>query len=152
MATDINSVVLVGRLTRDAEMTYANSGTAICKFAIANNYSRKQGDSWQDETNFFDCVLFGRRGEALQRYLTKGQQVGVQGVLRQDRWESDGQKRSRVQVVVNELNLLGSPGGGSGGGGSSAAGGAKRPNSGGYSQQPSQDYGSGSDFEDDVPF
>jgi single-strand DNA-binding protein len=149
MATDINSVVLVGNLTRDAEMTYANSGTAICKFAIANNYSRKQGDSWQDETNFFDCVLFGRRGEALQRYLTKGQKVGVQGVLRQDRWESDGQKRSRVQVVVNELNLLGGSGGASG---SNSGGGAPRSSGGASQQAPSQDYGSGSDFEDDVPF
>jgi single-strand DNA-binding protein len=146
MATDINSVVLVGRLTRDAEMTYANTGTAICKFSIANNYSRKQGDSWQEEASFFDCVLFGRRGEALQRYLTKGQQVGVQGVLRQDRWESDGQKRSRVQVIVNELNLLG----GSGGGGSTG-GNAGRSDPGDRSPQPSQDYG-GSDFEDDVPF
>jgi single-strand DNA-binding protein len=145
MATDINSVVLVGRLTRDAELTYAGSGTAICKFSIANNYSRRQGDSWQEETNFFDCVLFGRSGEALQRYLVKGKQVGVQGALRQDRWESqDGQKRSRVNVIVNEINLLGSPSGGSQGG--------ARPSSAPQQSGSKPDYDSVSDFEDDVPF
>ena len=72
MATDINSVVVIGRLTRDAELRYSNSGTAICKFALANNYSRKQGDSWIEETNFFDAVLMGRRAEALHKYLVKG--------------------------------------------------------------------------------
>ncbi len=145
MATDINSVVLVGRLTRDAELTYAGSGTAICKFSIANNYSRRQGDSWQEETNFFDCVLFGRSGEALQRYLVKGKQVGVQGTLRQDRWESqDGQKRSRVNVIVNELNLLGSPSGGNQGG--------SRPSATPQQSGSKPDYDSASDFEDDVPF
>jgi single-strand DNA-binding protein len=145
MATDVNSVVLVGRLTRDAELTYAGSGTAICKFSLANNYSRRQGDSWQEETNFFDCVLFGRSGEALQRYLVKGKQVAVQGTLRQDRWESqEGQKRSRVNVIVNELNLLGSPGGG----GQSNSRPAQGPSQSGG--QP--DYDSASDFEDDVPF
>jgi len=116
MATDINSVVVLGRLTRDAELRYSNSGTAICKFAIANNYSRKQGDNWNEETNFFDAVLMGRRAEALHKYLVKGKQVGVSGELRQSRWEQDGQKRSRVEIFVNDVNLLGG-GSGSGGGG-----------------------------------
>lgn len=148
MATDINSVVLIGRLTRDAELRYSNSGTAICKFAIANNYSRKQGDNWNEETNFFDAVLMGRRAEALHKYLVKGKQVGIQGELRQSRWEQEGQKRSRVEVFVNEVNLLG-------GGGSA---GESRPDS-RYNSGPglSADNGgdsasSGSDFEDDVPF
>lgn len=152
MATDINSVVLIGRLTRDAELRYSNSGTAICKFSIANTYSRKQGDSWQEETNFFDAVLMGRRAEALHKYLVKGKQIGIQGELRQDRWEQDGQRRSRVEIFVNDLNLLGG-GGGSGGGGSDynrsapASGGRTGGHeAGGYSES------SGSDFEDDVPF
>lgn len=159
MATDINSVVLIGRLTRDAELRYSNSGTAICKFSIANSYSRKQGDTWNEETNFFDAVLMGRRAEALHKYLVKGKQVGVQGELRQSRWEQDGQKRSRVEIFVNDLNLLG--GGGTGGAGGSGGSGYDqgRPerSSGGYGGNAAGGSGghesdSGSDFEDDVPF
>ncbi len=147
MATDINSVVLIGRLTRDAELRYSNSGTAICKFAIANNYSRKQGDSWTEETNFFDAVLMGRRAEALHKYLVKGKQVGIQGELRQGRWEQDGQKRSRVEVFVNDVNLLG--GGGSGGEPRSESRYDAGPS---HQADDAENTGSGSDFEDDVPF
>lgn len=140
MASDLNNVMLIGRLTRDAELKYSNSGLQICRFSIANNYRRKQGDEWIEETNFFDLFMMGRRAEALHRYLTKGTQVGIQGQLRHDRWEQDGQPRSRVEVFVNDLQLLG--GGRSGG---SGAGGASRTQS--------QDSGSDtSDFEDDVPF
>jgi single-strand DNA-binding protein len=156
MATDINSVVLIGRLTRDAELRYSNAGTAICKFSIANSYSRKQGDSWNEETNFFDAVLMGRRAEALHKYLVKGKQVGVQGELRQNRWEQDGQRRSRVEIFVNDLNLLGGgQGGGQGGaqGGGGDYAGNNQASGGGYGQSAGgNDYGSGSDFEDDVPF
>lgn len=163
MATDINTVVIVGRLTRDAELTYANSGAAICKFAIANNYSRKQADSWTEETSFFDAVLIGRRAEALHRYLVKGKQVAVQGELRQNRWETDGQKRSRVEIMVNDLNLLGggsgSQGAGSGqasagpGGGPGSAGpGGRDAAAGGAQGRPKDDDYGASDFEDDVPF
>ncbi len=148
MATDINSVVLIGRLTRDAELRYSNSGTAICKFSIANNYSRKQGDTWNEETSFFDAVLMVRRAEALHKYLVKGKQVGIQGELRQSRWEQEGQKRSRVEVFVNDVNLLG--GGGSTGESRSEnrydAGPGFSANDGG------ENAGSGRDFEDDVPF
>lgn len=158
MATDINSVVVLGRLTRDAELRYSNSGTAICKFAIANNYSRKQGDNWNEETNFFDAVLMGRRAEALHKYLVKGKQVGVSGELRQNRWEQDGQKRSRVEIFVNDVNLLGGGSGSGGGGGydrgSQPTGGSapgNEPGSSGQSQG-GYDQGSGTDFEDDVPF
>lgn len=146
MATDINSVVLIGRLTRDAELRYANSGVAICVFSIANSYSRKQGDSWTEETNFFDAVLMGRRAEALHKYLVKGKQVGIQGELRQNRWEQDGQRRSKVEIFVQDLNLLGGGGTGGGGGGSyNSAPASGQSQSGGYTD-------SGSDFEDDVPF
>ena len=149
MATDINSVVLIGRLTRDAELRYSNSGTAICKFSIANTYSRKTGDTWGEETNFFDAVLMGRRAEALHKYLVKGKQVGIKGELRQDRWEQDGQRRSRVEIWVNDVNLLG--GGQGGGGGGDYNRGSQGPSQ-GYGQGGGNDAGSGSDFEDDVPF
>ena len=87
---DINVVVLVGRLTRDAELKYTKSGTAIVRFSLAVNRSRKQDDQWIDETSFFDIDFWGKGAEAVNRYLTKGQQVAVEGELRQDRWEQDG--------------------------------------------------------------
>ncbi len=148
MATDINSVVLIGRLTRDAELRYSNSGVAICKFSIANNYSRKQGDSWTEETSFFDAVLIGRRAEALHKYLVKGKQVGIKGELRQDRWEQDGQKRSRVEVYVDDVNLLG---GGQGGAGDSRSSGRTESSGTRYASNDGP-ADTGSDFEDDVPF
>ncbi|MCX7025679.1 MAG: single-stranded DNA-binding protein [Spirochaetes bacterium] len=109
---DVNVVVLVGRLTRDAELKYTNSGIAVCKFAIAINTRKKQGDQWVDEPNFFDVVFWGKAGEAVNQYLTKGKLVAVEGELRQNRWEQDGQSRSKVEISANNVRLLG---GGSGG-------------------------------------
>lgn len=108
---DINHVVLVGRLSRDAELKYTQGGAAICRFSIVINRRRKTGDQWTEEPNFFDVTLWGRQGEALNQYLVKGKQVAVEGELRQNRWEQDGQHRSRVEIVANNLQLLG---GGSG--------------------------------------
>lgn len=104
---DINCVVLVGRLTRDAELKYTNNGYPVCNFSIAVNRRRKNGDVWEDEASFFDVVLWGKLGEALNQYLVKGKQVSVSGELRQNRWEQDGQTRSRVEVVATNLQLLG---------------------------------------------
>ncbi len=106
--TDINKVVLVGRLTRDAELTYTPSGFAITKFALASNYSRKVNEQWTEEVSYFDVVAWGRRGEALMPYLHRGQQVAVEGHLKQERWEKDGNKRSRVIIESNIIQLLGS--------------------------------------------
>ncbi|MFP4483940.1 MAG: single-stranded DNA-binding protein [Spirochaetota bacterium] len=149
---DINHVVLVGRLTRDAELRYASSGTPICKFSLAINRRRKQGDDWVDEANFFDVVVMGRQGEAIHRYLTKGKQVGIQGELRQDRWEQDGQKRSRVEVFANNVQLLGGGGGGGGGPSSGAAGGYGNEDRSQYGGAPSGSGDTGEEFEDDIPF
>jgi len=148
MPSDINHVVLVGRLTRDAELKVTNSGLQICRFGLANNYSRKQGDNWIEETNFFDCFMMGRRAEAVQRYLTKGKQIALSGELRYSRWEQDGQPRSKVEVFVGNIQFLGSSGGGSPGR-SSGSQDYTGERSGGHE---SDQYGSGSDFEDDVPF
>lgn len=104
---DINHVVLVGRLTRDAELKYTQGGAAICRFSIAINRRRKNGEQWVEEPNYFDIVLWGRQGEALNQYLIKGKQVAVDGELRQNRWEQDGQPRSKVEVIANNLQLLG---------------------------------------------
>ncbi len=110
---DLNSVSLVGRLVRDAEIRFTAGGMAICRFSIAVNRIKKTGDQWEEEVNYFDIVLFGRQGEALQPYLTRGQQVSVMGELRQDRWEKDGQTRSKVEVAATQVGLLGSASGGS---------------------------------------
>jgi single-strand DNA-binding protein len=155
MAGDINRVVLVGRLTRDAELSYTNTGFALTKFSIAINRRKKSGDQWVDEANFFDVVIWGKRGEALNQYLTRGQQLAVEGELRQERWEKDGVKRSKVTIEATNIQLLG---------GSKS----DRPSSfnngeGGYQSKPSQSnqssntqpfdsYSGGGSFEDDIPF
>jgi single-strand DNA-binding protein len=150
---DINHVVLVGRLTRDAELKYTAGGQAVCKFSVAVNRRKKSGEQWVDEANFFDIVLWGRQGESLNQYLLKGKQVGVDGELRQDRWEQDGQNRSKVEIVANNLQLLGgnSSASGSGGGGSyqERRVGEDRP----ARTEGPVDGGGGTDgFTDDIPF
>ena len=104
---DINSVVLVGRLTRDAELKYTPTGTAILNLSVAVNRSVKRGDAWEDEVSFFDIVLFGKLAESIAQYCTKGQQIGVQGALRQERWEKDGVLRSKVKIIADTVRLLG---------------------------------------------
>ena len=107
MAEDLNQVMLVGRLTRDAELRFTNSGYPVANFSLANTQRRKRGDEWTEEGHFFDCEMFGRRAESLSRYLMKGKQLAVQGQLRQDRWEQEGRTRSRVVISVNNIQLLG---------------------------------------------
>ncbi len=107
MSNDINNVVLIGRLCRDSELKYTNSGMPVTKMSLAVNRKKKAGDKWEDEANFFDITLWGKLGEALAQYLLKGKQVSVIGELRQNRWEQDGQKRSKVEVVASNIQLLG---------------------------------------------
>jgi single-strand DNA-binding protein len=104
---DLNQLALNGRLTRDAELKYANSGTAICNFSLASNRSVKKDGKYEDEANFFDCTLFGKSAENLCKYLVKGQQVSISGELRQERWEKDGEKKSRVSIIANNIFLIG---------------------------------------------
>lgn len=155
MAGDINRVILVGRLTRDAELRYTNSGMALTRLGIAVNRRIKQGDQWVDEANFFDATLWGKRGESLNQYLSKGQQIAIEGELRQERWEKDGVKNSKVTINVSEIQLLG---------GRNSERPASFNNGGGnYQSQPSQPtqssnsqpfdtYSGGGSFEDDIPF
>ena len=110
MAEDLNRVIIIGRLTRDSELQYTSSGYALSKMSIASNRRRKQGDQWVDEANFFDVTLWGKRGESLNQYLTKGTQIAVEGQLKQDRWEQDGMKRSKVAIEATNIQLLGSRG------------------------------------------
>jgi len=151
---DINRVVLVGRLTRDAELKYTATGQAVCKFSVAVNRRRKNGDQWEEEASYFDVVVWGRSGESLNQYLLKGKAVGIDGELRQDRWQQDGQNRSKVEIVASNIQLLSGGGGqGSSGGGGGGQGFPQQRNSGaggaGESPQPSS---SDDDFTDDIPF
>jgi single-strand DNA-binding protein len=154
---DLNHVVLIGRLTRDAELKITANGQAVCKFSIAVNRRRKNGDQWEDEANFFDIVVWGRQGESLSQYLVKGPMVGVDGELRQDRWQQqDGQNRSKVEIVATYLQLLGggpgSPGGGSSGGNGGAGASPDRQSwqGGGGAPAPAPPPDDG--FADDIPF
>jgi single-strand DNA-binding protein len=151
---DLNHVVLIGRLTRDAELKYTATGQAVCKFSIAVNRRRKNGEQWVEEASFFDIVLWGRQGETLNQYLTKGRSVGVDGELRQDRWEQDGQNRSKVEIIANNLQLLGgNANSGSGQPNYNASSGS--PNYGPSNSYPSQGSAHEShndNFADDIPF
>ena len=108
--TDINSVVLVGRITKDVgsderSFSYIGNGTAKAVVNIAVNRGVKKGDKWEDEASFFDVVIWGKTAENLKPRLTKGTQITVSGYLKQDRWEKDGQKQSRVQVVADMVEV-----------------------------------------------
>ena len=108
--TDINSVVLVGRITKDVgsderSFSYVGNGTAKAVVNIAVNRSVKKGEKWEDETSFFDVTIWGKTAENLKPRLTKGTQITVSGYLKQDRWEKDGQKQSRVQVVADMVEV-----------------------------------------------
>jgi len=107
MATaDINRVIEIGRLTRDAEVSYTPGGMAIAKMSIAVNRRVKSGDGWADEANYFDVTVFGNQAKNLGPYLLKGKQIGVDGYLKQDRWEKDGQKFSKVSIIANDIEML----------------------------------------------
>ncbi len=155
---DVNHVILIGRLTRDAELKYTSGGMAVCKFAIAVNKRRKQGEQWVDEANFFDIVLWGRQGETLNQYLVKGKQVAVEGELHQNRWEQDGQSRSKIEINANNVQLLGGNAGGQGASsgyaaGSSSSGGYSASSAGPapYQKRQSAPMSGPSDADDSVP-
>jgi len=103
----MNTVSLIGRIVRDAELKFTSGGLAVMNFSLAVNARVKKDGEWKDEADFFDVTMFGKYAEATAQYLTKGSQVGVVGKLKQDRWEKDGQKRSKVSVIADDLTLLG---------------------------------------------
>jgi len=130
-----NRVILAGNLTRDPETRFLPSGTAVTGFAIAVNsrYKSKATNEVKEEVSYFDIVVFGKMGENCAEYLSKGRPVLVEGRLRQRSWEQDGAKRSKIEVVADNVQFLGSPRGGSAEGAAPAA----------PSQEPQ---------DDDIPF
>ena len=121
-------------MTRDAELKALNTGTSVSNFSIA--ISEYMGKDREEYTSYFDCVMYGKRAEALNQYLGKGQQVAVEGTLHQSRWDSEAGKRSRTEIKVSNIQLVGS----------------KKERS---SDKPKQTEAKGStaeDFEEEIPF
>ena len=116
-----NRVVLAGNLAKDVELRYIPSGTAVTDIAIAVNERVKRNDQWVEEVNFFDVTLWGRTAEIAGEYLSKGSSVLIEGRLKQDKWEKDGQKHYRLKIIGEKMQMLGSRPGGSSSGGSPAA-------------------------------
>ena len=139
--TDINHVVIVGRLTRDLATDekafgYVGNGQARANISIAVNRSKKQGDQWVDESNFFDVTIWGKTAENLKPKLLKGTQIIVDGYLKQDRWEKDGQKFSKVSIVANSVELAG----------------GKKEGGSPQTSTPQADFDAAEGFPEDFPF
>jgi len=120
-----NKVILMGNLTRDPEVRYASSGTAIVKFGLAVNRRFQDSEgNWQEEPTFVDITMFGKRGEAFSRFHGKGKPAFLEGHLRLDTWEdkNGGGKRSKLYVVAENWEFVGGKEGGSGGRGESGGG------------------------------
>ena len=115
----LNSVNIMGNLTRDPELKYLPSGKSVCSLSIANNrvYSNKGGEK-VTEVSYFDVEVWGAAAENCSKYLTKGSGIIVEGRLKQDRWEKDGKTQSRVRISANSIHFLPKKGDGPVGGGS----------------------------------
>ena len=105
----INRTIISGNLTRDAELRQTQSGSLVLSMGVAVNDRRKNNvtGEWEDCPNFIDCTMFGSRAEKLASYLTRGTKVVVEGKLRWSQWERDGQKRSKIEVIVDDLEFIG---------------------------------------------
>ena len=106
----INRVIISGNLTRDPELRRTQTGMAIMSFGVAVNDRRRnpQTGEWEDYANFVDCTMFGNRAESLSNFLSKGTKVAIEGKLRWSQWEREGQKRSKLEVIVDELEFMSS--------------------------------------------
>lgn len=144
MGVSFNRVIIMGNLTRDIEIKYLQSGTAVAEIGVAVNDRRKnQAGEWVEEPTFVDVTLWGRTAEVASEYLSKGSPIFIEGRLKLDQWETDGQKRSKLRIVAERMQLVGSKGGGGGYPGDR------------YSEPVSQNEPSGAgggNPQDDVPF
>lgn len=104
----INRVVVSGNLTRDPELRTTASGMPVLGFGIAVNdrHKNQQTGEWEDYPNFIDCTMFGKRGEAVSKYLQKGSKVAIEGKLRYSSWERDGQRRAKIEIIVETLEFM----------------------------------------------
>lgn len=136
----INRVCISGNLTRDPELRSTAGGTSVMGFGVAVNERRKnnQTGEWEDYPNFVDCTMFGKRAEAIERYLSKGTKVAIEGRLHYSSWEKDGQKRSKLDVTVDEIEFMAPREDGDGG----------RPYGSARPQKPAQ----ADLYDEDIPF
>lgn len=161
MAGSVNSVVIVGNLTRDPELRATPSGTSVCSLRVAVNDRVKDQTTgeWGDKPNYFDVDVFGGQGERCAQYLAKGRQVAVSGRLHWREWETqEGQKRQAVSIVADTVQFIGPrDGGGAGGGDYGQRGGNQQPTG----QRQSPDFnkeglqppkGDFDEADDDIPF
>lgn len=148
-----NRVILVGNLTRDPECRYIPSGTAVTDIGLAVNDRRKSATGeWVEETTFVDITLWGRQAEIASEYLSKGSPLLIEGRLKLDTWEADGQKRSKLKVIGERMQLLGRVDGGGSGSHSrtpSGSSGSSRSSQGGSSYE---EIASSPPPDDDIPF
>jgi len=160
MARSVNQVILLGNLTRDPELRQTPSGQSVVSFSLALNRAYKdQSGEWQEVTDYIDIVAWGPLAERVAQYLHKGRRALVQGRLQSRSWEQDGQKRSKVEVLANDVTFVDSRGeggdGGSGGGGApaSAAGSSSNSNSSKKKKDDTiEDIGDEPINLDDIPF
>ena len=169
---NLNRVMLIGRLTRDPETRHIQSGMSVTNFGLAINrsYRKKDSEEMVEETTFVDVEAWGKAGETFAKYMKKGRQAYIEGRLKFDSWEKDGQKRSKLLVVMDEFQFLdsgqgGGQGGGEGGGGGEGAsrprlaraparagggdGGGQQGGGGPVGETPQDDYAK---FDNDIPF
>ena len=105
---DLNQFFIIGRLTRDVEIKYSQSGVPVGRLSIANNQKVKRNGQWQDVSNFFDIAIFGKSANNLAQYLTKGKQIAVSGAMKQDRWtDTNGNNHTKISLIASQLQLLG---------------------------------------------
>ena len=140
-----NRVILVGNLTRDPELRYIPSGTAVSDIGLAVNDRVKRNDQWVEETTFVEVTLWARLAEIANEYLSKGSPVLIEGRLKLDTWEKEGQKHSKLKVIGERMQMLSSRGSGGG------------PNRGGGSEETPEYSGSASSApsmppDDEIPF
>lgn len=156
MARSFNQVTLMGNLTRDPELRQTPSGQNVCSFSLALNRSYKGADgNWQEATDYVDVVAWGPLGERVAQYLSKGSQCLVSGRLQSRSWEQDGQKRSKVEVVAQDVTFLGGRGdggNGNGNGGGDYQGTSSRPAPKKKDDVVIEDIGDEPINLDDIPF
>ena len=142
---NVNKVMLTGNLTRDVQLSYLPSQTAVAEFGLAINHRFKKQDGTEvKDVCFVDCQMFGKRAEVLNRYMKKGDPLFVEGRLRYESWEKDGVKRSKLRVFVENFEFLGRGGGGGGEGGGGE---------GSESDVPGEpEHTSGAAADDGIPF
>lgn len=122
MAKGFNKVILMGNLTRDPEVTTTSGGQSVTKFGLAVNRTWRSADgSQQESVSFIDCVAWGKAGEIIAQYIQKGRPLLVSGHLEQSSWEKDGQKRSKIEVIVEDFNFVDSRSGSSDNGSSGSS-------------------------------